>query len=65
MVTPELLAEAAAMAATETSPIGDLRASADYRRKISAVLVRRALENAIEQTRQAEASTRAAAGGAK
>ena len=64
-ITPRLLAEAAAVAATETSPISDLRASADYRRKISAVLVRRALENAIEQTRQAGASIRAAAGGAK
>ncbi len=64
-ITSRLLAEAAAVAATETSPISDLRASADYRRKISAVLVRRALENAIEQTRQVGASIRAAAGGAK
>ena len=64
-ITPRLLAEAAAIAVTETSPISDLRASADYRRKISAVLVRRALENAIEQTRQAGAGIRAAAGGAK
>jgi len=46
-VTPELLAEAAAMASTEISPISDLRASADYRRKISAVLVRRALEKLV------------------
>jgi len=50
-VTPELLAEAAARAATEISPISDLRASADYRRNISAVLVRRALERAIGETR--------------
>ncbi len=49
-ITPELLAEAAHLAATETSPISDLRASADYRRKISVVLVRRALENAIWQS---------------
>jgi carbon-monoxide dehydrogenase medium subunit len=50
-VTPELLAEAAAMAATEISPISDLRGSAEYRRKISAVLVRRALENITGQAR--------------
>ena len=50
-VTPALLAEAAAMAATEISPISDLRASAEYRRKISAVLVRRALESATGQAR--------------
>jgi carbon-monoxide dehydrogenase medium subunit len=50
-VTPELLAEAAAVAATEISPISDLRGSADYRRKISAVLVRRALENTTGQAK--------------
>ncbi len=42
-----LFAEAAAIAATEISPISDLRASADYRRKIAAVFVRRTLENAL------------------
>ena len=45
--SPELLAEAAEVAAGETSPISDLRASADYRRRLSAVLVRRALENSL------------------
>jgi len=64
-ITPELLAEAAAMAATETSPISDMRASADYRRKISAVLVRRALENATGQRRQVGIKIRTAAGGSK
>jgi len=53
------------MAATETSPISDMRASADYRRKISAVLVRRALENATGQTRQVGIKIRTAAGGSK
>jgi carbon-monoxide dehydrogenase medium subunit len=52
-ISPELLAEAAAMAATEISPISDLRGSADYRRRIGAVLVRRALEEAIGQARGA------------
>lgn len=46
-VTPELLAQAAEVAAGETSPISDLRASADYRRRLSVVLVRRALENSL------------------
>ncbi len=49
-ITQELLAEAADLAATEISPISDIRASANYRRKISAVLVRRALECAIRQS---------------
>lgn len=46
-VTPGLLAEAAEVAAAETSPISDLRASADYRRRLSAVLVRRVLESSL------------------
>jgi carbon-monoxide dehydrogenase medium subunit len=61
MLTAQLFAEAAAVAATEISPISDLRASADYRRKISVVLVRRALEVAL--ARQKNAQTRAAGGG--
>jgi len=57
-ITSELFAEAAAVAATEISPISDLRASADYRRKISMVLVRRALENALaRQKPKADAQT--------
>jgi CO/xanthine dehydrogenase FAD-binding subunit len=47
--TLEAFAAAAAMAATEISPISDLRASADYRRKTSAVLVRRALETTLSR----------------
>ncbi|HMN61437.1 MAG TPA: xanthine dehydrogenase family protein subunit M [Anaerolinea sp.] len=42
-----LLAEAAQLAAAEARPIDDLRASADYRRHITAVLTRRAIEQAI------------------
>ena len=61
-LTAQLFAEAAEVAATEISPISDLRASADYRRKISVVLVRRALEVALaRQTNKTEA--RAAGGG--
>lgn len=61
---PELFAEAAAIAATEISPISDLRASADYRRKISMVLVRRALENALARQKP-KADVRAAGGGVR
>jgi len=48
-IAPALLAEAARVAATEISPISDMRGSAEFRRSISAVLVRRALENAISR----------------
>ena len=60
-LTAMLFAEAAAVAANEISPISDLRASADYRRTISRVLVRRALEIAL--ARQTNAQAHAAGGG--
>lgn len=47
--TAHVLAQAAAEAATEISPISDLRASADYRRRMSAVLVQRALEKSLSR----------------
>ncbi len=42
----KLLREAALLAASETEPISDVRASAEYREHVSRVLVERALENA-------------------
>ena len=62
-LAPELFAEAAAVAATEISPISDLRASADCRRKISVVLVRRALEIALARQKKTQTEVRAAGGG--
>ena len=62
-LTGQLFAEAAEVAATEISPISDLRASADYRRKISVVLVRRALEVALARQTSAKTEARAAGGG--
>jgi len=46
-----LIEEAASIAATEIAPISDLRATAEYRRDVSRVLVRRAL---LEAWRRAE-----------
>jgi CO/xanthine dehydrogenase FAD-binding subunit len=49
--TAQRLAEVAAMVTSEIAPISDLRASADYRRKMSALLVRRALEKSLSRVR--------------
>jgi xanthine dehydrogenase iron-sulfur cluster and FAD-binding subunit A len=44
-ITKELIEECSAIAATETSPISDLRSSAEYRRNIVSVLVKRGFSN--------------------
>lgn len=46
---PSLIAEAANIAVTETKPIDDFRASADYRRELVRALTGRVLNAAIEQ----------------
>jgi carbon-monoxide dehydrogenase medium subunit len=47
-LTPEILAQAANLVAKNIDPIDDFRASADYRREITRVVVRRMLERAME-----------------
>ena len=49
-ITDELLERAGQTASDESSPIDDVRSSADYRRKIVKVLVMRAIKQAVEQT---------------
>ncbi len=45
-ITPEVMAEAGHIAATDAKPISDFRASANYRKNLVAVLTKRALEGA-------------------
>lgn len=52
-VTPETLREAAFIAQAAARPISDMRGTAEQRRHLSAVLVRRALEGAVERARAA------------
>jgi len=48
--TPASVREASAVAATELMPGSDIHASAEYRREVGAVAVRRALEQALRRT---------------
>jgi len=52
MPREELFEKAATKAAEESSPITDVRASAEYRKKIVKVLVRRSLKGALERARR-------------
>lgn len=49
--TREVLADAAAAVDADIDPNGDIHASADYRRHVAQVLVRRALETAVARAR--------------
>jgi carbon-monoxide dehydrogenase medium subunit len=46
-LTREIILEAAHIAANETQPISDVRASKEYRKEAARVLARRAIENAL------------------
>lgn len=50
-ISEENIQEAAGIAQAAACPISDLRGTADYRKHLSAVLTRRALEKAIERAR--------------
>ena len=50
-ITPELIHDVAETAARETKPITDLRSTATYRKEMAKVLVRRALEKALEKAK--------------
>ena len=47
-LSPELLARAQELARQSIAPVSDVRASADYRRQITGVLIKRALERLLE-----------------
>jgi carbon-monoxide dehydrogenase medium subunit len=47
-ITEEVLAKVAATVPTEISPIDDVRSSAEYRRQVSGVLVKRVIEEACK-----------------
>ncbi len=46
-LTDHVIQQAAEIAADETRPISDIRASKEYRKEVARVLVRRAIENAL------------------
>jgi carbon-monoxide dehydrogenase medium subunit len=48
-ITPDLLEEVKGLVEAEVSPISDVRTSADYRRIMSGVLVKRAVAQAVRE----------------
>src|SRR5688572_10921020 len=56
-ITPEAMEEAGKLAAGDAKPISDMRASADYRRDLIAVLTKRTLEGAYALAQRKRART--------
>lgn len=52
-INDDLIAEAAQLASEETNPTSDVHASAEFRREIAKVLVRRAIKEAFEKAKRA------------
>jgi len=52
-VTEALLAEAAAVAAEETSPVSGIEASAEYKKELAGTLVKRVGKIALERAQKA------------
>jgi len=50
-ITPQLISQVAETAAGEARPITDLRSTAGYRKEMTKVLVRRALEKSLEKAK--------------
>jgi carbon-monoxide dehydrogenase medium subunit len=50
-VNPQVISKAAEIAARETKPISDVRSTDEYRKQMTAVLVRRALEKAMKRVK--------------
>ena len=48
---PKTIREAAEAAASEAKPITDIRSTAEYRKEMTKILVRRAIEQALERTK--------------
>jgi carbon-monoxide dehydrogenase medium subunit len=57
ILSPELLCQAAATARDEARPISDIRGSADYRRELIEVLVRRAVSTAARRAMEGAKGT--------
>jgi carbon-monoxide dehydrogenase medium subunit len=49
-ITPDLIAEAARLAAVSARPISDIRGEANYRRRVTEVVIRRLLTQAADLT---------------
>ena len=50
-IKPEVIAAAASAAAEEAKPITDIRSTAEYRKEMVGILVRRAIEKALERAK--------------